>query len=245
MEKVYPARGGATTDLNALTEFMNDMDWWSLVEMLFTVASAFLCITVHECSHGLAAYKLGDPTAKNAGRLTLNPIKHIDIFGLLMMVTVHVGWAKPVPVDMRYFKRPKQGMAITALAGPVSNFVLALLVGTIFSFLYTSEKVGTFLLGVLGWNGYIFLLQVLAKLVVMNVGLGIFNLFPIPPLDGSKILFSFLPAKIYHTILYYERYVMFVLMALLWLGILNKPLNWLINGGLHVVGIVTRCPFWG
>lgn len=231
--------------MNAFMEFWNDMDWLSLVEMLLTVVSALLCITVHECSHGLAAYKLGDPTAKNAGRLTLNPIKHIDIFGLLMMLTVHVGWAKPVPVDMRYFKRSKRGMAITALAGPISNFVLALMVGTIFSFLYASEEAGTFLLGLLGLNGYGLLLQMLINLVVMNVGLGIFNLFPIPPLDGSKILFSFLPVKIYHTILRYERYVMVVLIAFLWLGILNAPLNWLISGGLHVVGVVTRCPFWG
>lgn len=240
-----PCGKGAVSGLNALMEFWNDMNWWKLLDTLLSVAAALLCITVHELSHGLAAYKLGDPTAKNAGRLTLNPIKHIDPFGLLMMVAVHVGWAKPVPVDMRYFKRPKRDMALTALAGPASNFVLALAVGVLFSLLYASREVMTFLLERMGWDGFQLFFQFLVNLVVMNVGLGIFNLFPIPPLDGSKILFSFLPTRIYRTILRYERYVMIALMALLWFGVLDGPLGWLIGQGLHLVGLVTRCPFWG
>ena len=93
------------------------MDWWGLLTLLISAAVALLCITLHELSHGFVAWRLGDPTAKNAGRLTLNPIKHLDLFGLLMMLVAKVGWAKPVPVDMRYFKHPKQGMALTALAG--------------------------------------------------------------------------------------------------------------------------------
>ena len=103
------------------------MDWWGLVGLLVSAVAALFCITFHELSHGFVAYRLGDPTAKNAGRLTLNPIRHIDPIGLLMMLVAKVGWAKPVPVDMRYFKHPKRDMAITALAGPLSNFLLAFL----------------------------------------------------------------------------------------------------------------------
>ena len=102
------------------------MDWWGLLTLLVSAVAALLCITLHELSHGFVAWRLGDPTAKQAGRLTLNPIKHLDLAGLAMMLIAKVGWAKPVPVDMRYFKHPKQGMALTALAGPAANFLTAL-----------------------------------------------------------------------------------------------------------------------
>ena len=109
-----------------LENLWNALDFGSLWDLLLRLVSVFLCLTVHETCHGLAALALGDPTAKRARRLSLNPLRHIDWFGLLMMVTVGFGWAKPVPVDPRYFRRPKQGMALTALAGPMSNFLLAL-----------------------------------------------------------------------------------------------------------------------
>lgn len=218
--------------MNSLSAFLNNMDWWGLLEFLLQICVVLLCLTVHELSHGLVAYKLGDPTAKEKGRLTLNPVKHIDSFGFIMMLTVHVGWAKPVPVDMRYFKKPKQGMALTALAGPVSNFVFAVLAGGLLSVLLN-----------IMWTPRL-LLYFLMDLVIMNVGLGIFNLFPIPPLDGSKVLFSFLPTKAYLTILRYEKYVMGALMLLLWFGVFDRPLNWLIGQGLHLVGVITRCPLF-
>lgn len=218
--------------MNSLSAFLNNMDWWGLLEFLLQICVVLLCLTVHELSHGLVAYKLGDPTAKEKGRLTLNPVKHIDPFGFIMMLTVHVGWAKPVPVDMRYFKKPKQGMALTALAGPVSNFVFAVLAGGLLSVLLN-----------IMWTPRL-LLYFLMDLVIMNVGLGIFNLFPIPPLDGSKVLFSFLPTKAYLTILRYEKYVMGALMLLLWFGVFDRPLNWLIGQGLHLVGVITRCPLF-
>lgn len=218
--------------MNSLSAFLNNMDWWGLLEFLLQICVVLLCLTVHELSHGLVAYKLGDPTAKEKGRLTLNPVKHIDPFGFIMMLTVHVGWAKPVPVDMRYFKKPKQGMALTALAGPVSNFVFAVLAGGLLSALLNIMWIPRLLL------------YFLMDLVIMNVGLGIFNLFPIPPLDGSKVLFSFLPTKAYLTILRYEKYVMGALMLLLWFGVFDRPLNWLIGQGLHLVGVITRCPLF-
>ena len=112
--------------MGSISDFLDNMDWWGLLTLLISAAAALLCITLHELSHGFVAWRLGDPTAKNAGRLTLNPIRHLDVVGLLMMLVAKVGWAKPVPVDMRYFKHPRQGMALTALAGPAANFLTAL-----------------------------------------------------------------------------------------------------------------------
>ena len=113
--------------MGALSQFTQSINWSDLGDMVLRVAAILICLIIHEVSHGLAAYKLGDPTAKMNHRLSLNPLRHLDLFGTLMMVVVGFGWAKPVPVDPRYFKKPKQGMAITALAGPLSNFVLAFL----------------------------------------------------------------------------------------------------------------------
>ena len=112
--------------MGSVSEFVQNMDWWGLIALLLTAVAALLCITVHELCHGLAAYRLGDPTAKNAGRLTLNPLRHLDFLGLIMMLVVKVGWARPVPIDMRNFRNPKRGMALTALAGPASNFLISL-----------------------------------------------------------------------------------------------------------------------
>ena len=118
-----------------MSDFVNiwkNLDWTVPVQMVMNILPSLLCITLHELSHGYVAYLLGDTTAKDAGRLTLNPIKHIDIMGLLMMVVFRFGWAKPVPVNMYRFKNPKKGMAVTALAGPVCNLLLA----GVFLFLY-------------------------------------------------------------------------------------------------------------
>ena len=143
-------------------------------------------------------------------RLSFNPLHHIDWMGLLAMFLCGFGWAKPVPVDMRYFKNPKAGMAVTALAGPVSNFLLALL--AIFGawLVATLAPVNTFVL----WLFYFLL-----TLAMLSIGLGLFNLIPIPPLDGSKVLFSFLPEKAYYTLMRYERYGMLIMLAIVWLDI--------------------------
>lgn len=231
-------------DLNVFSAFLDNMDWQGLVEFLFRILLILLCLTVHELSHGYVAYRLGDHTAKDAGRLSLNPIKHIDLFGFLLMLSAGVGWAKAVPVDPRNFKSPKRDMALTALAGPVSNFLMALLAGTIFSILFSSGEQMVSLIDLIGWEGFFFAYQLLTYLVVLNVGLGIFNLFPIPPLDGSKVLFSILPEKIYWKILRYEKYVMGALIFLLWCGIFDEPLNAMIKGGLRLIGVLTGCPYW-
>ena len=193
-----------------LENLWNALDFGSLWDLLLRLVSVFLCLTVHETCHGLAALALGDPTAKRARRLSLNPLRHIDWFGLLMMVTVGFGWAKPVPVDPRYFRRPKQGMALTALAGPMSNFLLALVLLFAGRLVYdyapyseANQKLLTFLL----------------TTAILSLGLGLFNLIPIPPLDGSKVLAMFLPNSAYGQLMRYERYGILVLLALSWLGL--------------------------
>ena len=213
---------------------MFELDWKGLFLLLLSAVASLFCITVHELSHGYAAYRLGDPTAKNAGRLSLNPIKHIDLFGFLMMLVAHVGWAKPVPVDMRYFKEPKKGMALTALAGPLSNVVLALLILAMGSLLlwFAPESIVT-----------AYLVLFLCYTAVLSAGLGLFNLIPIPPLDGAKIFYAVLPDRLYRTMLYYERYVRFGVLILAWLGVFSGPLDFCIGWVMRGMCAVTRFPF--
>ena len=189
------------------------MDWSVPLELLLGVVPALLCITLHELSHGLVAYRLGDTTARDAGRLTLNPVRHIDWMGLIMMVAFRFGWAKPVPVNMYRFRNPKRGMALTALAGPVSNVIIAI----VFLFLY-----GMLFLPLQG-SGV--LLETVYLTAYLSLSLALFNLIPIPPLDGSKILFSFLPKDRYYRLMRYERYGMLLLLVLLWTGVLRSPLS--------------------
>lgn len=199
------------------SDFAQHMDWAGLVDMLLSVVAILLCLTVHETCHGLAAWALGDPTAKQLHRLSLNPLRHIDPFGALMMLVAGFGWAKPVPVDMRYFKHPKSGMAITALAGPVSNLVMAYLALLLRAVLLALYHPGAVVL-----EGAV---DFCVTLAILNVGLGIFNLIPFPPLDGSKILGAFLPDRAYYQLMRYERWGMLLLMVLLWLGVFSGPLS--------------------
>ena len=196
--------------LHYLQGLLSALDLTSLLDAVLRVAAIFLCLTVHETCHGLAALALGDPTAKSMHRLSLNPLRHIDWIGLLMMFVAGFGWAKPVPVDPRYFRKPKQGMALTALAGPVSNFVLAVLAMLISKVIYLYAPYSAAMDVV-----FSFCLYTLAPL---SIGLGLFNLIPIPPLDGSKVL-AFLPDRQYITLMRYERYGIVVLLVLSFVGI--------------------------
>lgn len=204
-----------------LASFWEQFDWAALLDAVERLACVLICLTVHETCHGLAACALGDPTARRQHRLSLNPLHHIDWLGLLSMLLCGFGWAKPVPVDMRYFKRPKTGMALTALAGPVSNFLLALLAMFAASRIAARAAPGAFAL----WLFY-FLLDI----AVLSIGLGLFNLIPIPPLDGSKVVFSLLPEKWYYTLMRYERYGMLVLLLLMWLDVGDSFLTRAIQG---------------
>ena len=204
--------------MHYLTNLWNSLDFGSMKELGLRLCSVFLCLTVHETCHGLAAYVLGDPTAKRHHRLSLNPLRHIDWFGLAMMVMAGFGWAKPVPVNPNYFKNPKRGMAVTALAGPVSNFVLALALMLAVRVLWT---------GPVGDGVLMFLVET----AILSIGLGVFNLIPIPPLDGSKVLFSLLPERAYDWILRYERIGMLVLWALVFAGVGDS----VIDGAIYLV----------
>ena len=197
--------------LHYLQELFRALDFASLGDAVLRVAAVFLCLTVHETCHGLAALALGDPTAKSQHRLSLNPLRHIDWLGLFMMFVAGFGWAKPVPVDPRYFKNPKGGMAVTALAGPASNFLLAFLA------LLAAKGVYLYAPYTPGWNTlFNFLVGTLAPL---SIGLGLFNLIPIPPLDGSKVLAAFLPDSAYIRLMHYERYGILVLLLLSFAGV--------------------------
>ena len=191
------------------------LDWSVLTNILMRILPALLCITLHEMGHGFAALCMGDTTARDMGRLSLNPLHHIDPMGLVMMVVFRFGWAKPVPINMYRFKNPKRGMAITALAGPVSSVLLSVLLLLLCGPLIPLQNtaVGSFLLTVAVSSAY------------LSLSLGIFNLLPVPPLDGSKVLFSVLSDEAYEKLMRYERYGMLVLVALLSSGILRTPLS--------------------
>lgn len=191
--------------MSSIENVFRNLDWSMLLRLLLQAVPALLCIMVHEISHGLAAYALGDHTAKDQGRLSLNPLRHIDWIGLAMLLLFHFGWAKPVQVDIRRFKHPKRDMAITALAGPASNFVLAILFLLLYGLLYSSCTGST----AGGW-----VLALLNTTVYLSIALGLFNLIPFPPLDGSKILFSLLPDRLYIRFMMLERYGMIVLIVL-------------------------------
>ncbi len=187
-----------------------------MLRLALRVAGVLLCLTVHETCHGLAALALGDLTAKRQHRLSLNPLHHIDWFGLAAMVLLGFGWAKPVPVDMRYFKNPKRGMALTALAGPVSNLLLAFLLMLAGRLVLDASP------DTAAWGWFYAFLMITAQL---SIGLGVFNLIPISPLDGSKVLFAILPDAAYEKLMYYERYGFIVLYALVFLGALDDFLS--------------------
>lgn len=203
---------------------IGSIDWYFVKTTALRVLAVLLCLTVHETCHGLAAYALGDPTARDRRRLSLNPLRHIDWLGLAMMLAVGFGWARPVPVDPRYFKNPKRGMALTALAGPVSNLLLALLAmlfcHKVLDGLVTSE------------DGFGYLLYLFLHLYVapLSIGLGLFNLLPIPPLDGAKVLGAFLPDRVYFGWMRYERYGMVLLLALSWFGVTGDLISGAILG---------------
>lgn len=209
--------------LSYLQNLLLALDMDSLLDVALRVAAILLCLTVHETCHGLAAYYLGDPTAKSMHRLSFNPLRHIDWLGLAMMFIAGFGWAKPVPVDPRHFRKPKEGMAVTALAGPVSNLLLAVLAIGISKviYLYVPYNAALDML-------FVFLLYVLAPL---SVGLGLFNLLPIPPLDGAKVLGALLPDETYFRLMRYERYGMLVLLALSYFGVTGN----LISGAIQSV----------
>ncbi len=213
-----------------LQAFWAQFNWSALLEMLLRILGILICLTVHETSHGLAAYALGDPTAKRMKRLSFNPLHHIDWLGLASMFLCGFGWAKPVPVDMRHFKNPRLGMAVTALAGPISNFLLAL------ALFFGASQLSALMSDQLALTGSIALglFEFLLSTAIMSIGLGLFNLVPIPPLDGSKVLFSVLPERAYYILMRFERYGMLLLMLVIWLDL----------GGNYLSNAIAAVYYW-
>jgi len=228
-------------------EFLRGGDFRGfIVSLLLSLPIVLLSLSVHETAHGYIAHKLGDPTAYNYGRLSLNPIKHIDPIGFLCMILFGFGWAKPVPINTRYFENPRRDMAITGAAGPLSNLCLALihLVVLRIVMIFATDAM---LQGSIPSQTALTVLALVVYLlymgVAMNVILAIFNLIPIPPFDGSRIFYAFLPTKWYFGVMKYERYIMFgcivLFFALSRLGM--NPLRvfeeWIIEGLFTLSGM--------
>lgn len=212
----------------------------SMIEILAGVFASlfvvFCTLPFHEYAHALVATKLGDQTARLSGRLSLNPTRHIDPLGALMIVLVGFGYAKPVPVNPRNFKNPKVGMALTALAGPCANLLMAiifLLLKNIILLFPTSNPIVLAL-------AYFFIFA-----ASINIGLAVFNLLPIPPLDGSRILQLIIPSKYYFKFMQYERYVVILVFILLLTGVLSRPLGYLQTLLYNGLNFLVSLPFGG
>ena len=217
--------------MHYLTNLWNALDFGTLRDAAVQLLAVLFCLTVHETCHGLAALALGDPTAKRQHRLSLNPLRHIDWFGLLMMLVAGFGWARPVPVNPNYLKKPRQGMALTALAGPASNLLLALLLLIPARLIYTYAHYSVFNQTALDF---------LTSTAALSIGLGLFNLIPIPPLDGSKVLAVLLPERAYRWLMRYERFGIFALWLLVALGVggryMSLAIRWVYTLFCRIVG---------
>ncbi len=189
-----------------------------IIELVMHGIVLLTAFPVHECAHALAAHWMGDDTAKNQGRITLNPLRHLDLFGTVFMLLAGFGWAKPVPINPNNFKNRKVGMAVSSLAGPLSNLLMSYISIVVFKLLAYNS----------GGNSYV---DALAKVfwyaAILNLGLAVFNLLPVPPLDGSRIFNLVLPEKIYFKVMRYENIIFGILFAAIWLGFLDRPLAFL------------------
>lgn len=206
-----------------------------VVSLISSLVVVFLTLPIHEWAHGFIATKLGDPTPRYQGRLTLNPFAHIDYIGALCIILFGVGWAKPVQINPRNFNNPKVGMAITAFAGPAANIVVATV-----SLLF-ANAVATFGAGVGAVAVYVYMFFV--SVAQINVFLAVFNFIPVPPFDGSRILFAVLPDKYYWRVQQHERILMFAVLIIIATDILDKPLAIASSAILGAINNFASLPF--
>ncbi|MCI9408244.1 MAG: site-2 protease family protein [Oscillospiraceae bacterium] len=203
-----------------------------IIEFIMHGIVLLTAFPVHECAHALAAHWLGDDTAKNQGRISLNPLRHLDLFGTVFMLLAGFGWAKPVPINANNFKNRKVGMAVSSLAGPLSN-VLMSYVSIVICKILTYSSYG---------NSYVnALADVFWYATILNLGLAVFNLLPVPPLDGSRIFNLVLPEKLYFKVMKYENIIFGILFLSIWLGFLDKPLYFLQQ---QAFGLMNRFSIW-
>ena len=205
-----------------------------IIQLLLSLPVCLLALSVHETAHGYVAYRLGDPTARSMGRLTLDPFKHIDPIGFLCMVLFGFGWAKPVPINTRYFKKPKRDMALTGVAGPISNLLLAVIFALLMKLFYILLPHANLT------SDFVFLMLMYTRSflyygIYLNVALAIFNLLPIPPMDGSRLLFAVLPSGLYFKIMRYEQYIYIAVLLLLAFGVLTPVVSFLTNAVMKLL----------
>ena len=214
---------------------MFDFDLYTLVLRLII---ALIALPIHECAHGYAAYRMGDNTAVRQGRLTLNPLAHFDPIGTLAIILFGFGWAKPVPINPLNFENPKKGMMLSSLAGPLSNIGLALVAMVLYKISYIPA--------VMGVSGAFFetIQTFLLLMISINITLGVFNLIPIPPLDGSRIATYFLPQRIYFKIMQYENIIFIVFLVALWFGIFDWPISFISSSVTGILDYITRPIDW-